>query len=154
MDVELLGNTKLLTMPKTAFLASGDIAPDMVLTCYDWAVRMTEEDRCVISGFSSHIERDVLHFLAKGLQPIIMVIARKMYKQIPSELQTLLDANRLLIISTSTSPRQSRITAQVRNRYICDVADNILFVCNSETSSLYELQQEYHHKRIYIENFR
>ena len=28
---------ELLTLPKTAFLASGTIPPDVVLRCYDWA---------------------------------------------------------------------------------------------------------------------
>ena len=47
-----------------------------------------------------HLEKEVLHFLAKGKQPIILVLARQMYKQIPQELQPLLNSGRLLIIST------------------------------------------------------
>ena len=37
MTVEYLGNEDLLKVPKTAFLASSTIPPDMVLKCYDWA---------------------------------------------------------------------------------------------------------------------
>ena len=144
--VEYLGNTDLLNVYKTGFLASSTIPPDMVLKCYDWATQMAKEGKCVVSGFSSHLEKEVLHFLAKGKQPIILVIARQMYKQIPPELQPLLDANRLLIISVSNATRQSKATAHARNKYICEIADQILFVGVNEKSSLYRLQEEYKEK--------
>ena len=38
MPMEYLGNTELLKVQKTAFLASSTIPPDMVLKCYDWAL--------------------------------------------------------------------------------------------------------------------
>ena len=147
MAIEYLGNIDLLKVPKTAFLASSTIPPDMVLKCYDWATQMAKEGKCVVSGFSSHLEREVLHFLAKGKQPIILVLAREMYKQIPQELQPLLDANRLLIISVSNATRQSKATAHARNKYICEIADQILFVGVNEKSSLYRLQEVFKEKR-------
>lgn len=146
MDIHYLGNKELLNVPKTAFLASNTIPPDMVLRCYDWATRMAKEGRCVVSGFSSHLEREVLHFLAKGSQPIILVLAREMYRQIPSELQPLLDANRLLIISASKAVRQSKASAQTRNRYVCELADKILFVGVNENSSLNPLKEKFAYK--------
>ena len=145
--IEYLGNTELLNVPKTAFLASSTIPPDMVLKCYDWATQMAKEGKCVVSGFSSHLEKEVLYFLAKGKQPIILVLAREMYKQIPMELQPLLDANRLLIISVSKATRQSKATAHARNKYICEMADKILFVGVTEKSSLYVLKEMYKSKQ-------
>ena len=79
--MEYLGNKELLTMQKTAFLASGTIAPDVVLRCYDWAT--DEHEGCVVSGFSSKLEQDVLHFLLRAKTPVIMVLARRMYRKIP-----------------------------------------------------------------------
>lgn len=145
--MEYLGNTELLNVPKTAFLASSTIQPDMVLKCYDWATQMAKEGKCVVSGFSSHLEKEVLHFLVKGKQPIILVLAREMYKQIPIEFQPLLDANRLLIISVSKATRQSKATAYARNKYICEMADKILFVGVTEKSSLYVLKEMYKSKQ-------
>jgi len=136
------GNKELLKLPKTAFLASSTIPVDMVMKSYDWASSRGEGD-CVISGFSSKLEQDVLHFLMKGKCKIILVLARALYKSIPAELQPLLNSNRLLIISTSNATRQSRATALARNRYICEQADTILFVGVTERSSLYPLQQEF-----------
>ena len=149
--IQYCGNTEILKVPKIGFLASSTIPPDMVLKCYDWATQMAKEGRCVVSGFSSHLESEVLHFLAKGKQPIILVLAREMYKQIPAELQHLLDDNRLLIISVSKAVRQSKFTALARNKYICEIADKILFVGVGEKSSLYQLKEDYNEKNIKYE---
>lgn len=146
MIAEYLGNKELLKTPKTAFLASSTIPTDMVLKCYDWATQMAKEGKCVISGFNSHLEQEVLHFLVKGKQPIIIVLAREMYKRIPTELQPLLDANRLLIISVSNAVRQSKVTAHSRNKYICEMADRIILVGVTENSSLFKLQKKYSKK--------
>ena len=146
MIMEYLGNKELLKLSPIAFLASSTIPPDKVLKCFDWAIKMADEGRCVISGFSSYLEREVLHFLSKGKQPIVLVLARQMYKQIPAELQQLLDENRLLIISVSNSPRQSKATAFERNKYICELANQILFVGVTEKSSLYPLYKDYSQK--------
>ena len=146
--MECLGNKELLELPKTAFLASNTIPTDMVLKCYDWAIQMAKEEQCVVSGFCSHLEKEVLHFLMKGRCPIILVLAREMYKQIPYELQSLLDTNRLLIISASKAVRQSKVTAHARNKYICEIADEILLVGVTEKSSLFPLNEEYRSKLI------
>ena len=144
MDVEYLGNKELLKQHKTAFLASNTIPPDMVLKCYDWAT--TKHDGCVVSGFSSKLEQDVLHFLLKAKCPIILVLARCLYKVVPEELIEAMEEGRLLMISVSNANRQSKVTAHARNKYICEIADQILFVGVSEKSSLYELLLDYKEK--------
>jgi len=146
MTVEYIGNNSLLNVPKVAFLASSTIPTDMVLRCYDWAQEKSRGKQCIIGGFSSHLEKNVLHFLLKGTCPIILVLARQMYKRIPEELQPLLDNGRLLIVSTSNAVRQSKITAHSRNRYICEQADHLFMVGVTDASSLYNLQQEFKQK--------
>ena len=141
-----LGNKGLLKLPKTAFLASNTISSETVLHCYDWATEMRHQGRCVISGFSSKLEKDVLHFLLKGNQPIIMVLARQMYKVVPRDLKEALEQNRLLIISTSQAVRQSRATALARNRYVCEMAEKIVLVGAKEGTSLLGLLEDYKEK--------
>ena len=150
MKITTYGNIEILKLHKTAFLASGTIPPSMVLRCYDWATDMCDKGECVISGFNSKLEQDVLHFLLKGNQPIILVLARKMYKILPAELQAAIDSNRLLIISTSKAPRQSRRTAFNRNEYIAELSDNIYFVGVKEKSSLYPLTRKYSSKIMHL----
>ena len=146
MQVEYLGNQELLKLKKIAFLASSSISSETVLRCYDWATEMRNRGECVVSGFSSKLEQDVLHFLLRGSQPIIIVLARRMYKVIPDELKEPLAQNRLLIISVSNAIRQSRVTAMARNKYVCEMADKILFVGVTEQSRLYAYKNKYRNK--------
>ena len=146
MDMEYLGNKELLKQHKTAFLASSTIPPDMVLECYDWAT--AKHEGRVVSGFCSKMEQDVVQFLLKAKRPVILVLARCMYKVIPEELKEAMEEGRLLIISVSNATRQSKVTAHARNKYICDIADKILFVGVNEKSSLYKLRVDYKDKTI------
>lgn len=147
VTTEYLGNQELLKLQKTAFLASSNIATETVLRVYDWATDMRSRRDCIISGFNSKLEQDVLHFLLKGSQPIILVLARRMYKVIPEELQEALNQNRLLIVSVSNAARQSKDTAMIRNRWVCETADNILFIGVTEQSSLYALKAAFNNKQ-------
>ena len=148
--MEYLGNQELLKLKKTAFLASTTIPPDMVLKCYDWAT--AKHEGCVVSGFSSKLEQDVLHFLLKAKCPVILVLARCMYKVIPAELEEAMEEDRLLILSVSNATRQSKVTAHARNKYICEIADEILFVGVTEKSSLAELASAYKDKTATLAN--
>jgi len=146
MEAKYIGNKDLLELEKTAFLASGNISTEDVLRCYDWATEMRDRGACVVSGFSSRLEQDVLHFLLKGSQPIIVVLARRMYSRLPAQWQQAIDNDRLLVISTSTTPRQSRATAMERNRYVAELCEHLYFVGVTSASSLYPLQQEFKEK--------
>lgn len=142
-DTEEIGNKKLLESSKAAFLAPSRICTMSVLKCYDWAQTMSRENRCVISGFSSRLEKEMLHFLLKGNSPIVMVLGRKMYTKLPKELMLPLKQGQLLIISVSNEIRQSKQSAYKRNLYIADVADEVVFPCiPSKESSLYPIYED------------
>ena len=142
MDIQYAGNIELLQLPKTAFLSSRNISPPSVMACYDWATQQRSAGRCVISGFHSQIEKDVLHFLLKGTQPVILVLGRTLYKNLPDELIKPLEEERLLIVSVVSTPRQSEETAQRRNRYILDNADEVVFGSLDKAGKLYPLYEE------------
>lgn len=142
-DTEEIGNKKLLESSKAAFLAPSRICTMSVLKCYDWAQTMSRENRCVISGFSSRLEKEMLHFLLKGNSPIVMVLGRKMYTKFPKELILPLKQGQLLIISVTNEVRQSKQSAYKRNLYIADVADEVVFPCiPSKDSSLYSIYED------------
>ncbi len=139
--LESVGNPDLLRKHKIGFLAPSHVAPLSVLPTLDWAISVAaREDVAVMSGFSSQTERDVLSFLAKGKCGIILVLGRQLYKQLPKVCEELLPTNRLLIISTSPSTRQSKQTALNRNTYICQHSDEIIMPSVPlSTSSLFPL---------------
>lgn len=147
MQIEYLGNRKLLESRKVAFFCSRIVSSGAILRCYDWATQMADSSNVVIGGFQSKIEKDVLHFLLKGRQPVIIVIARQMYKELPNELTNPMNEGRLLIISTlPNAVRVSKDTANKRNLYISEIADEIVFGYISKDSSLNELFQKFKEK--------
>ena len=81
----MLGNANLLALPKTALLSSRRVPPAAVMRCYDWATEARDAGRCVASGFQSALERDVLSFLLRGTSPIVLVLARSLWKSVPKE---------------------------------------------------------------------
>jgi len=122
------GNQENLKEHKVAFLCSRKYPPEIVLKAYDWAIEQRKKGICVISGFHSQIEKDVLHFLLKGTQPVIMVLARGMKRNWPPEIRKALDDNRLLIVSPfpESVVRVSEKTAFIRNQTMIKLADELV----------------------------
>mgnify|MGYP000878486033 FL=1 len=140
---EFLGNEQLLKLQKTAFLCSRSITASAVLKCYDWAIAQREAGNCVISGFHSQLEKDVLHYLLKGKQPIIIALARGLKKKIEPELIKPLEEGRILIISPfdKTVKRVTEQTAEIRNKMMIELADNITIGYASKGGKLEKLLQ-------------
>lgn len=124
----ILGNAALLGLPKTAFLCSRRYPARVVLRAYDWAIAQRETGRCVVSGFHSQIERDVLHYLLKGQQPLVVVLARGLKKSVEPAFEAPLAEGRLLIVSPfdANVQRVSERTALIRNRLMLTLADEVL----------------------------
>jgi hypothetical protein len=123
-----LGNEEILNLPKTTFLCSRRVPASVVLKCYDWAIAQREAGRCVISGFHSQMEKDVLHYLLKGTQPIILALARGLKQRLEPELRQPLEQGRLLIITPFDSSVKwvTAENATIRNRMMIEMADEIV----------------------------
>ncbi len=135
---QLIGNETLLELKKTAFLCSRSIPASVVLKCYDWAIEQREAGNCIISGFHSQLEKDVFHYLLKGEQPIIIALARGLKEKIEPELVKPLEKGRILIISPfdKTVKRVTEQTAEIRNKMMIELADNITVGYASEGGKL------------------
>lgn len=140
--MELLGNISLLNRPKHGFLCSRCTKSSVILPCLDWAVDYSKGTIPIMSTFHSEIEEAVLDILLKGSCPIILVLGRKQYKQIPTKLQTAFDNNRLLIVSVNNQNRINRESALSANRYVCEQSHDITFGFISPNSSLSTLYEE------------
>lgn len=138
---EHVGNIDLLKLLKTAFLCSRKVPASVVLKCYDWAIGQREKENCIISGFHSQIEKDVLHYLLKGQQPIILALARGIKEKLEPEFQKAIEQNRLLIITPfdKSVKRVTEQTAQTRNQLMIDLADKITVGYASKDGQLDEL---------------
>lgn len=141
MNVEYLGNMELLEQEIVAFLAPSQVSPLAVLPTLDWATDIAQIGKVVVSGFSSRLEKEVWSVLARGTSPIVLVTVQHRYKRVPKELRSLLDCNRLLIISLGLAHRLSRPLAAKRNAYVASLAAKLVFPSIDETSTLYLIYQ-------------
>lgn len=139
-----MGNCEIIRQHKTAFLCSRKVPAGIILKCYDWAIAQREAGSCVISGFHSTIEKDVLHYLLKGKQPLIVVFARGLKKQLEPEFIQPLEQGRLLIISPFEQKikRASKETAARRNKLMIELADKVAFGHISSGGSLEKLMND------------
>jgi len=148
MILSSIGNKELLKLHKTAFLCSRKIPASAVLKCYDWAIEQREKGNCVISGFHSKIEKDVFHYLLAGTQPVIIALARAIKGKIEPNLKIALDNGRLLIVTPfeDNVKRISSKTAEKRNRFMIQLADEITIGFAGKGGMLEKLISEFKEK--------
>ena len=148
-SLQMVGNAALLSHPdKVAFLSSRQISAADVLKCYDWAEKVRDSDCCIISGFQSPLEKDVLKFLLRGKVPIILVLARSLWKTVPEELRPAVGAGRLLIVSPVAATRASAATAVARNRWILDTCSSLVLGSLNPSGSLVSLVAAFPQERV------
>jgi len=147
MTQEMLGNAALLEAEeRVAFLSSRKIAAADVLRCCDWAETMRESGACVMGGFQSPLEKDVLRFLLRGKGPVVMALARPMWKAVPRELRGALAEGRLLVVSPlgeGTGRRVSEESAMARNRWILARATRLVLGSLDPAGGLARLLEEF-----------
>ena len=141
-----IGNLDLLKRPTTAFLCSSKTTSRDILKSFDWATSVPK-DSCVISGFQTKLEKDVLQLLLKRHIPVIIVLARRMYKELPAEIQSAINSNEALILSLSHLSRNSKPGALARNKYIISIADSVVFGALNPSSSLAALAKDIDNER-------
>ena len=146
-QITTLGDASILDLPKVGFLSSRKVPPAAVMKCYDWATEMRDKGECVMGGFQSPLERDVLTFLLQGKQPVVWVLAHKLWaeKSIPKPYREPIAAGRLLVVSpvVQTVARVDARTAAIRNRYILEHSEKVVFAAIDPNGALSQLLGEY-----------
>ena len=126
-----LGNVEIWALPKIGFLSSRKVPPAAVMKCYDWATEMRDQGACVMGGFQSPLERDVLTFLLQGKQPVVWVLARRLWtsRGVPKAYRVAIEEGRLLVVSpvSQSIRRVDAQSATVRNRFILETAQRVVF---------------------------
>lgn len=132
------GDDDILNYTRTAFLCSRNYPASAVLSIYDWAKAARDSEECVLSGFHSRLERDVLEILLKGERAIILVAARGLPKRYPTEIKQAIDKGRLLVTSIcpASITRITTATANKRNEYMLTIADRIVIGYMSKDGAL------------------
>jgi len=142
--IDYFGNKEILKEHKTAFLCSRKYPPEIVLKAYDWAIEKRDSGNCVVSGFHSQIEKDVFHFLLKGTQPIVLVLARGLKKRWEPEIIEAVGVGRLLVISPfdKSVKRVSALTAKKRNEVILELTNEVYIPYMDPNGKLQKLVED------------
>ena len=126
-----IGNRGPLDLPLLALGCSARCPPTLVLNAYDLASALRDNGIAVVSGFHTPIERDCLHFLLKGAQPIVICPARGIERmRVPQEWRAPLAAGRLLVVSRIAA-HERRVTAALaveRNRFVAELCAAALVI--------------------------
>ena len=145
-----IGDIDILNCHKTALFCSRKASPDAILKTLDLAVEWRERGKTIIGGFHSPVEKEVLHILLKGKQPIIICPARCVENmRIPREWKQGIEEERILVISPFKE-YEKRITAELcdrRNEFVAELADEI-FIADASTGGKIESLKENHKEKI------
>ena len=154
-SLSYVGNIKILKKYKIVFLCSRTCPAHIILKAYDWACEQRDKGNCIISGFHSQIEKDVFHFLLKGKQPIILVLARGLKKRWGLDIKKALSDNRLLIITPfeESVKRVTSDTALKRNAFMAQIANEIFVAHATPGGNVEKLILKYLQKRKPIMTF-
>jgi len=136
------GNAALLEQDLNGLLCSKACPGAKIIEAMDLAQRWRAENRAVLSGFHTAVEKECLRIFLRGPQPIIICPARGIEPfQLPGDWQTKYDRGELLIISPfdSSIRRPSKEAAEIRNSLIVDLATDVTIVYASPGGQLQQL---------------
>ena len=143
------GNGALLQQPLSALLCSNACPGARILEAMDLAQRWRAENRAVISGFHTAVEKECLRIFLRGPQHIVICPARGLDPfQLPSEWQTKFDRKELLIVSPfdSSIRRPTKETAEVRTRLVLSLAQDHTIIHATKSGLIDRLAQELMHQ--------
>ncbi|HEY5704739.1 MAG TPA: hypothetical protein VIS96_04115 [Terrimicrobiaceae bacterium] len=121
------GNAALLSEPLEALLCSNACPGAKILEAMDLAKLWRRENRAVISGFHTPVERECLRIFLRGPQPIVICPARGLDPfQLPPDWTSKFQRDELLIVSPfpASVRRPTKETAELRTRLVFDLATN------------------------------
>ena len=97
----------------------------------DLAERWRAENRAVISGFHTAVEKECFRIFLRGPQRLVICPARGLAPfQLPEEWRTKFHRDELLIVSSFSSSvrRQIQATAEVRNQLVVDLSGSVTVI--------------------------
>lgn len=119
------GNPALLELPLEGLLCSNACPGAKIIEAMDLAQRWRAENRAVISGFHTPVEKECLRIFLRGAQPLVICPARGLDPfQLSADWQPRFQRGELLIVSTfeASIRRPTRDTAEARTRLVLSLA--------------------------------
>jgi predicted Rossmann fold nucleotide-binding protein DprA/Smf involved in DNA uptake len=136
------GNRELLNERLHAVLCSKACPGEKIIEAIDLAQRWRDENRSVISGFHTPVEKECLRIFLRGPQRIVICPARGLDPfQLPAEWQQKFKRGELVIVSPfdSSIRRPTKETAETRTRLVLSLAQSKTIIHASPDGSLSRL---------------
>lgn len=124
-----IGNLDILGQAKLALFCSNTCPGCVILRALELASKLRDENRTVISGFHTPVEKECLAVLLRGKSPIIICPARSLDRyRIPPVWKSALAQGRLLLVSPfpQSIRRATAETARRRNEFVAALATETL----------------------------
>jgi len=129
--IQVLGEAAVLDLPLLGVFCSIKCPGSLILQAYDAAVGLREQEICMISGFHSPLEKELLAVFLKGRPKIVHFLARNLDNiRLLSEQRKAIEAGRLVLLSATASSqrRSTEKIAQERNLLVGALAQDILII--------------------------
>ena len=136
------GNRELLNERLHGILCSKACPGEKIIEAIDLAQRWRAENRPVISGFHTPVEKECLRIFLRGPQRIVICPARGLDPfQLPPDWQQKFTCGELLIVSPfdSSIRRPTKETAELRTRLVLSLAQSKTIIHASAGGSLSRL---------------
>ena len=120
------GNLNLLNNKKIGFLSSQKSDSNTVNSLQSWAKNINDND-CIVSGFQSKTEKELLRLAIKYHKNVIMVLSYDIADRSFIKFQELLKLGKMLIIEPfdNNLKKTNRNAAKTRNQFIVDISDDL-----------------------------
>ncbi len=121
------GNRELLNKRLHGILCSRACPGEKIIEAIDLAQRWRAENRAIVSGFHTPVEKECLRIFLRGPQHIVICPARGLDPfRLPTEWQQKFKRGELLIISPfdSSIRRPTKETAEIRTRLVLSLAQS------------------------------
>lgn len=126
-----IGNIDLLNCFKVAYLCSNIISENARRESISWVKKQIDASGCVVSGFQSRLEREVLDVILQNGGKAILILASCIFKECPKKFIKAVNEGRFLILSYFDESQTyiTRECAEQRNRKVIDISDRIVIGC-------------------------
>jgi hypothetical protein len=120
-SISVVGASKALSAPMTAFLCSKGTPGATILKAFDQAAAWRDAERCVISGFHSPLEQQCLDILLRGTQPIVKAVARAIGapKLPPAQRRAFNDGRLTIVWPFTKGETQTNKRSRIRSKPLC-----------------------------------
>jgi predicted Rossmann fold nucleotide-binding protein DprA/Smf involved in DNA uptake len=139
------GDKSLLDSALNALLCSRACPGEKIIEAIDLAQGWRAENRAVISGFHTPVEKECLRIFLRGPQRIVICPARGIDPfQLPAEWQQKFKRGELLIVSpfNSSIRRPTKETAELRTRLALSLAQSTTIIYASPGGFLTQLVEQ------------